>query len=63
MFVSCDGGTEDNSELSDVKLNDESEEGKRTRSNASSENNEETEEGKVEFPDTEIKIEHVRGDQ
>jgi hypothetical protein len=68
MFVSCDGGTEDNSKLSNVRLNNENEEGKSneeqsTNSNESSENEEETEEGKLEFPDTEIKIEHVRGSQ
>ena len=32
-------------------------------SNESSENGGQTEERKLEFPDTEIKIEHVRGNQ
>jgi hypothetical protein len=68
MFISCDGGTEDNTELSNVRLNSKNEEGKRdeepsTNSNSCSQDEEETEEGKLQFPDTEIKIEHVRGNQ
>jgi hypothetical protein len=60
-FVSCAGGTEENTKASNDRVNGEEEE-QSSNSNESSEN-EETEEGKLEFPDTEIKIEHVRGNQ
>lgn len=59
---------EENSKSSKIGLNGEKEEEKRDEeeigdSNEGSENERQTEEGKLEFPDTEIKIEHVRGNQ
>lgn len=68
MFVACDDEVEENSTPPDTGLNGEEEEEKRGDeengdSNESSENEGEAEERKLEFPDTEIKIEHVRGNQ
>jgi hypothetical protein len=68
VFVSYDDEVEENSKLPDTGLNGEKEEEKSDEeesgnSNESSENEGQTEERKLEFPDTEIKIEHVRGNQ
>jgi hypothetical protein len=68
MFVSYGDEVEENSKSSKIGLNGEKEEEKRDEeeigdSNEGSENERQTEEGKLEFPDTEIKIEHVRGNQ
>lgn len=62
------GGNEDNSKPSNNSMNGEKEEQKRdedqsNNSSESSENEEEAERGRLEFPDTEIKIEHVKGNQ
>lgn len=69
MFVSYDDEVEENSTPPDTGLNGEKEEEERRDeeeigdSNESSENEVQTEEKKLEFPDTEIKIEHVGGNQ
>jgi hypothetical protein len=67
MFISCDDGAEDNSESSNNSVDGEKEQGldedHRSNSGESSENEEQAVQGKLEFPDTEIKIEHVKGHQ
>jgi hypothetical protein len=65
LFVGYDDEVEENSTPPDAGLNGEEEEEKigEEDSNESSENEGQTEERKLEFPDTEIKIEHVRGNQ
>jgi len=68
LFVSYDDEVEENSTPPDTGLNGEKEEEKRDEeengdSSESSENEGQNEERKLEFPDTEIKIEHVRGNQ
>jgi len=70
LFVSYDDEVEENSTPPDTGLNGEKEEEEEKRveeefgdSNESSENEGQTEERKLEFPDTEIKIEHVGGNQ
>jgi hypothetical protein len=68
MFVSCDDGAEDNSKPSNNSMNGDKEEENRdedqsSNSSENSDNEEEAERGRLEFPDTEIKIEHVKGNQ
>jgi len=69
LFVSYDDEVEENSTPTDTSLNGEKEEEEKRDeeeigdSNESSENEGRTEERKLEFPDTEIKIEHVGGNQ
>ncbi|XP_023716969.1 nuclear export mediator factor NEMF homolog isoform X3 [Cryptotermes secundus] len=62
------GGKEDNSKSSNNSMEGEKEEQRRdedqsSNSSESLENEEQVEQGSLEFPDTEIKIEHVGGNQ
>ena len=69
MCVSYDEEVEENSTPPDTCTNGEKEEKEKRDeeengdSNESSKNEGQTEERKLEIPDTEIKIEHVRGNQ
>lgn len=68
MFVSCDDVLEENPKSPNIGLNADKEEEKTDEeesgdNNESSENEGQTEERKLEFPDTEIKIEHIGGSQ
>jgi hypothetical protein len=68
MFLSCDDGAEDNCKSSNNSMDGEKEEQRIDEDQSSSsseslENGEQAEQGRLEFPDTEIKIEHVKGNQ